>query len=215
MRRPFFLKVIGGILPVLFSCSDSPPAVDFVEASLVVEFPERSAPQTQRLCLFLRTESDPRRAEAIVVRSPAAFQEFPLEWRVESPKSVEMQGMDFSVSALLSPPPGSPVPRGGYAVTYEDSAGNDVEAEFSVEYEDSLISAGAGDFPGILGKAEERLALYDADGRMVFLGKPSKNWKADSDIRKERKDAVFKRYVYYTEEQKIVCLMPVERLSEE
>lgn len=219
MKSDFFSKtigVIGGIFllfvaPMFFSCSDSSPSVSQILPSVVFDFKSADSVPEVYLSVFIATLSEARRAEAFTIRY--TDETLPFEWRVVNPEILITNDKNHYVFAQKLSPLNSIIPQGDYQVIYSDAVGNEAEGSFKIEYNEKLLKSKVEDVFEIHKNLTENIALYDEFNQLFFMGKPKQNWKSDSDILNDQKRAAFKRKVLSTNQNRIVFLLPVEKLS--
>ncbi|MBR4373130.1 MAG: hypothetical protein IKP49_02055 [Treponema sp.] len=217
-----FFRTIGGIVAaflfgiafssMFFSCADSSPSLVRVFPSVILDYADAESLPSAKFAVFLKTNSDNRRAESFVLKN--IDDPMNLEWRVSSPKVVTIDNNKYVFADNLCSVGSPMLKKGRYRLFYQDSAGQEANIDFNLSYNDDLFSFRSDEIKKHLGVVTENIAIYDEFNMLLYIGKPKSNWSSRSNILKDYKNASFWRTVYFTGEQKLVCLMPTEKIGE-
>lgn len=215
----FFSKIIGGIVlgialglsSVIFSCADSTPAFSKASFSVVLDYKDEESKPEARFALFLLMNSDNRRAESFTVKS--SDDTMNMEWIVSNPKIVTIENQKYVFVENLATVGSEPFKKGLYNVVYTDAAGQEIEFDFNVGYDDGILEAKSSEVRGMLGSATENIVLYNEFNMIIYIGKRKSNWSSDEGILKDYKAAAFKRTVFFTKDNKVVCLLPMSNIA--
>lgn len=196
-----------------FSCAESDADITSASSAVIFDFSDNENPPSARLAVFLMLANEAQRTESFSV----SHEDSGYTWFVAKPEifSENKNGKNYACSLNLVPPDGEDIPVGAYTVVYSDSAGNDDDAVFSVNYDEKLLSSTTANFKDFLGSLTENIAIYDDSDELLFMGKAKKAWTSNAAILKDYKLADTKRLCYVTAGNAIICLMPKEKLNGE
>ncbi len=196
---------------LFFSCSDDNAAINSVSSSIVCDFSDADSSGELYLAVFVQCQSSPQRADRIILKKLQSD----YVWEVSSPLIFSGNSKNYVCCTKIKAPEGEYIKNGEYELTYIDAAGNEDTASFYVNYSENLIFATAEDVRDVIGNhIDETVALYDNNNNLLYYGKPKNNWKQNSRILNDYRDAVSKRVFYTTALNSIVCMMPVENLKD-
>ena len=193
----------------LLSCSESDVHITGLFSSVVLDYSDWDSFPSSRFSVFVETSLDERAVSEI----RAVHNQSGLEWHCKNPriisttKSSTWAGYTNFVAAS-----GSTIPQGNYTLYYEDLAGEECQNIFSVSYPVELLETSAADFRNMRIDREENIALYDADGLLLYYGERKESWITNSDIKKEYGVAEKIRICYRLYNGHTVCMMPEENL---
>lgn len=210
---------VSCVLLFLSGCSDTPPALVAVEATVVYEYDHPQKAPRQRLAVFVQEAEGTERIMDLVV----THQETGIQWRIESPLVVYNGSMVKAGSANLMPPYFSPIPTGGYGVVYTDLVGKSTTGGFSLNYSAADgLSLGQ---PVLEKKGEEeaqpeeplrKIAVYagrDGHGKLLFLDKARSSWEVLADIQKDYSDAKSLRLCLDYPSRQVRYLLPPQNIE--
>lgn len=215
----FLSKIIGGTAcffaaafpSVIFSCADSTPSLAKAIPSVILDYKDEQNVPAARFALFVRTNSDNRRADNFTVKS--LEDPLKLEWKVSNPKIVTMDNQEYIFAESLSTADSSPFKKGLYKIVYTDAAGQETETSFRLDYREELFSIKSPEIRSELGNVMENIVVYNEFNMIIYIGKKKSTWKDDAGILKDYKAAAYTRTVYFSDDYKIVCLMPVSKIE--
>ena len=165
---------------LLSSCSDSEPSIVNVEHNVVFDYKdETSAPQV-RFSVFVQPSSSVLRAGEI----RTIHQESGLEWHCQSPLVFHGGGgKDYAGCSSFFPPYNSELPQGIYYVYYKDLSDRECEAEFSLNFTPDFGLKPYSELPYYVANPNnERIALYNPEGILIYCGKRREEWKDNASI---------------------------------
>jgi len=165
---------------LLSSCSDSEPSIVNVEHNVVFDYKdETSAPQV-RFSVFVQPSSSVLRAGEI----RTIHQESGLEWHCQSPLVFHGGGgKDYAGCSSFFPPYNSELPQGIYYVYYKDLSDRECEAEFSLNFTPDFGLKPYSELPYYVANPNnERIALYNPEGILIYCGKRREDWKDNAAI---------------------------------
>ena len=211
MRRffPCFLAIFVSFF--FFSCSDSEADVIAANATAVFDFSDEESVPATRLAVFFQVANEVQRTESFTVSSNGSG----YYWTVSNPSVFTAMNKSYAYSVNLSPPSGENIAVGPYSVKYYDAAGKEDQFDFSVSYNEALVSAKSSEVKELLPSAVENIAIYSDSGELLFMGKAKSSWKTNEDILKDYKLAQTKRICYVTPGNTVICMMPEEKLKAE
>ena len=136
-----------------------------------------------------------------------------LEWECRNPRIISTKkNNEWAGYTNFVASEGSAIPQGAYTLYYVDMAGDESQNVFSVSYPAQLLESTATEFRDMRIDREENIALYDADGLLLFYGERKDSWSTNSDIKKEYGVAEKIRVCYRLYSGNAVCMMPAENL---
>jgi hypothetical protein len=192
------------------SCSDSEPIITSVSDTVIFEFNnETSAPQ-MRLSLFTSVDQIQRVRELRAVNETTG-----LTWTIDSMRLIAGKNNKYWAGYTnLVAASGSTLPTGKYTITYEDAAERECETAFSISYPKEFADKKAADFPAAIKTAYvENVAIYAADGTLLYFGKKRENWSSDKMIKMDYALADNKRVCYSIYNNTVVCMMPAKKFE--
>ncbi len=218
-KTVFLLKIIGGIAcifalafsSVIFSCADSTPSVAKAIPSVILDYKDDQSEPSARFALFLSMNSDNRRADNFTVKS--LDDPLKLEWKVTNPKIVTIENQKYVFVENLSTEDSIPFKNGLYKIVYTDAAGQEIESSFRLNYNEDLFSVKSTEIRSKLGNVKENIVVYNEFNMLIYIGKKKATWKDDESLLKDYKAAAYKRTVYFSDDYKIVCLMPLSKIE--
>ena len=206
IRFLFFFSV--SVLPgaVFLSCADTAPEVVASNATVIFDYKDAETPPQMRLSVFAETGSDARRVSSIRIAPKTGG----YEWTAEDPLLVGADGRQWAGYTNFAVPAGSTVPLGLYDLFYTDAEEHTVRTDFSVVYPEKLAGSKSSDVRNILGpSAKEILAVYTADGTLIYYDVRKPEWADDEAVWNEMKLASSIRTCWTLADNSVVCLMPV------
>lgn len=206
-----FISLLAGtiLLFSLFSCSDSDSRITGLVSNIVLDWSDWESMPSARLSVFAETSLDERAVHEI----RAVHNQSGLEWQCRNPriiaasKNTTWAGYTNFVAAQ-----GESIPQGSYTLYYQDMAGLECQSSFSVSYPYDLLSSTAAAFREMRIDREENIALYDADGLLLYYGERKEGWTTNADIKKDYGVAEKIRVCYRLYSGNTVCMMPAENL---
>lgn len=219
---PLILSLsISCALSLFSGCSDTPPALIAVEATVVYEYDHAQKAPRQRLAVFVQEAEGTERIMNLVV----THQETDIQWRVESPLVVYNGSTVKAGSANLMPPYFSSLPAGEYGVAYTDLAGKTASGGFSLNY--SAVDGLPLEQPVLIQEADQeaaaqsaepvrRIAVYaerDGRGKLLFLDKARSSWENLADIQKDYGDAKSLRLCLDYPSRQVRYLLPPQNIE--
>ena len=209
-KRLLSSLVTGTVILFSFSsCSDSDIRITGLISTVVLDYSDWKSSPSSRLSLFVETSLDERTVNEI----RAVHNQSGLEWHCKNPRIISASknsvwaGYTNFVAAS-----GSTIPQGNYTLYYEDLTGDECQNIFSVSYPVELLETSAVDFKNLRIDREENIALYDADGLLLYYGERKESWRSNSDIKSEYGVAEKMRVCYRLYSGNTVCMMPEESL---
>ena len=212
-KRPFLSVIFASIsaFSLLFvSCADSEADVISASATMVFDFADAESVPSSRLAVFFQVTNEVQRTERFSVSNAGSG----YTWDVTNPGIFTGMNKNYAYALNLSAPDGEPIPVGEYTVRYYDAAGNDDTMQFTVNYDEGLLTATVENCKDFLKSSTENIAIYDEENELLFMGKEKKSWKTNSAILKEYRIAQTKRTCYVTPGNTIICILPAENLKE-
>jgi len=211
---PATQKILLLLLSTLFfSCSQTSPSVNSVEAYVVFDFDNEISKPQQRLSVFVNLESEVQRTSAIIVKN----KENSYIWNVSYPSLISAGDSQWAGYTNIVPCTGETIPQGFYTVTYCNALGETVDSSFSISYNKDLCEKTSNEAVLLLGNIkQEKIAIYSHEGMLLFFDAKKRQWTNDEKIWAEFKDATSYRTCYTL--GKTMCLMPYvykEALEEE
>ncbi len=199
------------LMLVFISCSDSNPSIAKVEHSLVFDYKDESSPPQVRLSVFVQPNSSVLRAKEI----SAVHEESGMEWLCQSPVVFHGgDGKDYAGCTSFVPPYNSELPQGIYYVFYRDKAGRECEAEFSVNFTADFALKNYDQLPNYVSiPNNERIALYNSEGILIYCGKRREEWKDNAAILADYGTAEKMRVCY--ESGTLFFMLPFEPLQKQ
>ncbi|MBQ8680512.1 MAG: hypothetical protein IJ530_12235 [Treponema sp.] len=195
----------------LFSCAESEADVVSASATAVFDYSDSESLPSVRLAVFVQVTSDIQRADNFTISNT----ESGYTWSVAKPGIFTGLNKSYAYSLNLNVPEGDSFPTGEYMLLYKDAAGSEDSIRFSVNYDKELLSANSTACKKILSNVTENVAVYDASGELLFMGKAKSSWKNNDAILRDYKLARTKRICYVAPGNSIICMMPAEKLKTE
>lgn len=206
-----FKVFVSSMFFLFFSCAESSPKVSKVEPSIVFDFSEKTENPTMYLTVFVKTESNNRRVQNLKIK--ALEDSFKTEWFVSNPEIFSMNGEMYVFSKNLKPISDKKIPTGKYQVIYKDASDEEVVSEFIVSYDEKILNLKENELKALLSNYQENIALYNEEKKMIYEGAIFTNWQSNDDIIKDYDKAAFKRKTYFSKNEEIVFLLPLEILK--
>ena len=193
-------------LSAFFSCADSEPQLSGVDAFLVLEYPDQESEPSVRFSVFGQTNSNVTRA----VQIKTIHLESGQEWVCSEPRKISDNKRKYWAGYTnFVPAQGSTIPPGKYSFTYEDAAGRQVESSFTLVYDETLLKTNVSSLKAMQGPSfKEKVAVYNADGLLVYYGDRKDKWKNNTTIRNEYSTAATMRTCYVIAGSNVVCMLP-------
>ncbi len=192
----------------LISCSDSAPAINSIQTSVIFDFEDEESFPSQRLSLFIQTDEVNRleKIQAEHLRSG-------LEWNVFDARKISSKdNKKWAGYTKLVPAYGSSIPVGKYSVRYTDAADKQCESFFAISYQNDFLEKKAADFPeAIKDKYSVYAAIYSADGTLISYERFKKKWSDMKSIRNEIPMADSIRKCYVINNGSVMIMMPFEK----
>ncbi len=172
----------------------------------IVDFKNEESLPSLRLSLFTETSSDVQRAKKI----RAVSNETGLSWMCSDlVKFNEGSKKSWAGYANIVPAEGSLIPEGNWSVYYTDCAEESWEGTFTVKYNADYLQKHAGDFPDCINSSNtEKIAVYSAEGKLIYFGEKKKTWTDISKVKNDIKAAVKYRICYFISTENVMILMP-------
>lgn len=212
VRKFYFFLQISLVLFLFLSCSNSNPDITMVTGSMIFDFADTDAPPSVRMAVFAQSNGEVQRADFIEAR----HRESGLMWRISKPRLFSGSNKNYAGYTNLLPMEGKEIPQGDYDFRYVDGGGNEDRGTFKISYPQALLTSKSSEVRTTVTKSlSDNLALYDETGTLIFFNKRKKNWKTNSDIQREMRNAFTLRQCLNTTDYSIICLMPEESLKEE
>lgn len=165
-RTAVFFSVLC-ILCLCAGCAGSDAELESASGIVVLDYRAEGAPPSVRLSVFAQTASDARRAESLKIASEATG----FEWAADEPLVMEADKSRFVYYPDFVTAAPEKIPAGAYRLDYTDAEGNCVQSLFSVSYPEELADSDAAAAETFFqGRAEERLAVYDGNGVLLYFG---------------------------------------------
>ncbi len=204
--RRFTYSLVLLLIFALSACSDSEPVLTGIDAYIVLDYPDESSVPSSRLSVFAQTNENVRRVSSV----RALHKESGQEWVCQEPRKISDTKRKFWAGYTnFVPAEGSQIPSGKYEFFYEDMAGRQAETAFSITYDESLLSVPASELKQKIGSAyKEKIALYNAEGLLMYYGDRKEKWKDNKAIRNEYSLASSLRICYIITGSNAVCMMP-------
>jgi hypothetical protein len=195
------------ICSVYVSCANTTPELISSNATVVFDYHDGSSAPLMRLSVFTETGSDARRASQIKIASRNSG----YEWTVEDPQLIGSDKRQWAGYTNFAVPGLRKLPQGQYDLFYTDAEDRTVQTVFSVSYPDHLVDSVASEAGTILGpSAKEMIAVYMADGTLIYYNTRKPEWKNDDDMWNEMKSASSIRKCLAAADGTCVCFMPSE-----
>ena len=197
------------IFPAFSSCSNVAPNIDVIQDTVVFDFPDSKSTPSMRLSVFVQTAADERKVDSVRLVHDASG----LEWVCNSPRKVgETEKTVWAGYTNFVPATGSSIPLGLYTFHYVDMAGEESQSQFRVSYPESILKCTPENILSEIRNYDELVAVYDADGILLYLGPRLENWSGDGDIKKSYGLAEKIRVCYRMEGGSVICMMPPKDL---
>ncbi len=207
-QRHRFLKEFPAVLLFVFlvsSCSNEMPSMDYVKATVIVEYENEDSLPVGRFSVFAGLSSDSRYAKSISVH----HEDSGLEWNCFEPfLFTSADSKNWVGYTKFQLPRGFSVPEGNYKMTYEDKGENEVSLSFDLSPSDEYMGYKASQYPEVLKNYRKRMALYSNTGDLLFYGEKKKNWKKNQDIFADYSNACVSRDCYLVEGGSVLILLP-------
>lgn len=197
-------------LGLLSSCSDGDAAAVESSGTVVFDYADAESAPEVRMAVFVRLDSDARRAGAVLVE----HEETKLQWLVENPLVIAGASRQWAGHNNLRPAGGRAIPEGRYYVLYSDKAQAESGTMFSLTYPQELCGAALPRAVALVaGSAARRIVLYGADGGMLFCDARKTLWHSAAAIRKDFPAAASFRYYYLSADSAAAVLTPVKSID--
>lgn len=206
-----FKVFVSSMFFLFFSCADSSPKVSKVEPSIVFDYSKENEYPDMYLTVFVKTESNNRRAKSLEIKS--LENPFGIEWIVSNPEIFSINGEMYVFSKRLKPISDGKILIGKYQVIYKDAADEEVISEFFLSYDEKYLNLKKNNLESVLSDYQENIALYDEEKKMIYEGSVFANWQSNDDIIKDYDKVAFKRKIYFSKNEEIVFLLPLEILK--
>ena len=213
--RAFAMRIFSSLVAgtvflfALISCSDSESRISGLVTAMVLDYSDWDSSPKPRLSVFAETTLDERAVHQI----RAVHNQSGLEWQCNNPRIISNnKNSTWAGYSNFVPASGSTIPQGSYTLYYEDMAGDECQSTFSVSYPVELLETSATDFRNMSIDREENIALYDADGLLLYYGERKESWISNYDIKADYGVAEKLRICYRLYSGHTVCMMPVESL---
>jgi len=214
LKQRFLVRIflhcsVFALLTLVFSCSDSNPSIVNVEHNVVFDYKDSSSTPQVRLSVFVEPQTSVLRAEEI----RAIHLESGMKWTCSSPMTFHSEnGKDYAGYSTFVPPYNSDLPQGIYYVYYKDKAARECEAEFSLNFTVDFAKRPYSELPSyIINHNNERIALYNADGILIYCDKRKDDWKDNAAILAEYGNAEKMRVCYVS--GALFFMLPFEPLK--
>lgn len=203
----------------LLSCARDAPSLSEVQAVPVLEYEGGTSTQLRlraasHLAVFVCPETPIEQTAEIKLENGEAG----LEWTCRDPVGfTDADGRAWTGYARFAPVRGESIPQGEYTLTYEDASGQTCESSFNVEFPRRLIFARPEAFPRIIASPDDedapsyetKLALYSAEGALLWYGDAPEDERDRAELAKDR-GAASARVCYVTSSPRVIYAMPPE-----
>lgn len=211
IRCRFIVSQLIISLVLFASCSNANPDITTVTGSVVFDYADTESYPSVRLAVFAQNTAEVQRAD----RLEARHIESNLVWKVKNPRIFAGSNKQYAGYTNLLPREGETIPQGAYDFLYVDAAGNEDTGRFMISYPEELLTSKSSEARKFITKTvSDNLAIYDENGMLIFFNKRKKNWKTNSDIEREMRNAFTVRQCLNTTDQSIICLMPPQSLKD-
>ena len=194
------------------SCSNVVYDVSDVSATMIFDYESENESPRCRLAVFVQTESEAARTQDIIVSS----QNYPYKWIIDNPILLNNSADEWAGYTNLQTQNGEAMDSGRYLIEYKSLSGETSQAQFVISYPQKLKECGAIDFPDILAgeKYTEKIAVYNANGDMIFFGKKDASVEDAKSVKSRFPDADIMRLCYADNARRYACFMPSVELEE-
>ena len=191
LRKSAILLLFLSVL-AFFSCADSEPQLSGVDAFLVLEYPDQESEPSVRFSVFGQTNSNVTRA----VQIKTIHLESGQEWVCSEPRKISDNKRKYWAGYTnFVPAQGSTIPPGKYS--------------FTLVYDETLLKTNVSSLKAMQGPSfKEKVAVYNADGLLVYYGDRKDKWKNNTTIRNEYSTAATMRTCYVIAGSNVVCMLP-------
>ena len=193
------------------SCSDSEPSIAKVEHNVIFDYQDDSSAPYVRFSVFVQPRSSALRAGEI----RTVHAETGMEWYCPSPLVFHGgDGKDYVGCTSFVPAYKSAIPQGIYYVYYKDLSDRECEGEFSLNFNPDFETKAYVDLPYYIANPNnERIALYNTDGILIYCNKRRDEWKDNAAILAEYGTADRMRVCY--ESGTLFFMLPFESLQKQ
>ncbi len=208
-----FITIIALFICLFSFSSCSPVVCDIIDVSATMIFDyesEEGAPKS-RLAVFVQTENEAARTQDIIVRSKTSE----YKWIIDNPILLNNTSDEWAGYTNLQSRNGEAFESGTYRVEYRTLSGESAETQFSVWYPKELKECDAKDVLSVLEseKYVEKVAVYNANGDMIFYGKQDDSVKDENAVKIRFPDGEIMRLCYADNRRRYVCFMPPVELG--
>ncbi|MDR3311941.1 MAG: hypothetical protein LBS64_02265 [Spirochaetaceae bacterium] len=177
---PRFRLALLCALCLLAACSDSPPELAEARLIPVFEFSQEKTRPSMFVHLLVHPTSDLTLADSIALVQPDTG----FVWRVTGATALENPDAPWVTGPRLAPAVGAGFSEGTYRVVYTDSSERAAQVEAPLTYLPEILSATIDTVAQYLpDNAARRLAVYDAQGFLLYFGSRGSDLGDDTAIR--------------------------------
>ncbi|MDR3283735.1 MAG: hypothetical protein LBS97_00975 [Treponema sp.] len=207
------LRFVPFFLTLLFSCSDSLPAIADVKLMPVFEFDSENGRPLMYVYLLAQVSSNLDFADSLRLTQT----ETGYVWNIENPITLDSQ-----IDVWLGSPPIMPYDQGkgflpgSYRVSYIDTSGRTTERGVTFSYPSELRTATVKTVLDLLPQTSVvRIAIYDMDDQLLFWGERNQDLQTLEGILKRYPAAFSYRECRVSPDNGPVILFPLVTVATE
>lgn len=206
---------------VFNSCSNTAPQVVLSDAKVVFDFEDEKSVPKQKMNLFLKMDSDVRRAELLNIYHNRTG----LRWIVSNPMISQAENYYYAGYTNIQgvSQSGERIPKGDYSVHYIDAEGREESTSFSINYDEKILAMKSNEFLSTLKNSNPKIliGIYSKELNLLFYGSPKKEWNVTKDMKNIKNELIFNSYsgssfyrVFFVIDNNVFIMPQVEKSGE-
>ena len=171
-----------------------------------------SYPQA-RMCVFMETPSDTRKADYITVNSENSD----LIWKIDDIIKIKNDNYYLAGNTNLTLPDNKQFDNGNYLISYAQKDNKTVEAYLDVNYDKSFYQKKALEAQKTMieNGAKNNIILYDENNIVIYFGNKSDDFQTENQILMIYPKTSVYNEVYISNDNSIICNLPKKYIKTE